>query len=52
MTTYKLRGRMHNDVGSVLNGSDKIGCSEGVVDDKRKTVRVGDGCRTLYIRYV
>ena len=38
----ELGGRMDNDVGTMLDRADQVGRAEGVVDDKRNTVLVGD----------
>ena len=31
----KLRGRMYDDIGAVLEGADQVGRRHGVVDDER-----------------
>ncbi|CDZ89285.1 hypothetical protein RHRU231_470133 [Rhodococcus ruber] len=36
-------GRVHDDVGAVLEGADQVGGGDGVVDDQRQGVLVGDG---------
>ena len=38
----ELGGRMHHDVGAVLDGPAEIGRGEGVVDDQRQVVLVRD----------
>ena len=43
---------MNNDVSAVLDRSDKIRCSEGVIDYKRKTVLVSDLCDCVDVRDV
>ena len=37
-----LGERMHDDVGAMLDGAAQIGRSDGIVDDQRNAVRVGD----------
>ena len=38
----ELGGRMDNDVGTMLDRADQVGRAEGVVDDQRDAVLVGD----------
>ena len=42
MAADELGGRMDNDVGTMLDRADQVGRAEGVVDDKRNAVLVGD----------
>ena len=38
----ELGGRVDNDVRAVLNGADQVRGAEGVVDDQRQAVLVGN----------
>lgn len=42
MATDELSGRMHHDVGTVFNRANQVRSTEGVVDDQRNLVLVGD----------
>ena len=42
MSADKLRGRMYNNICTVLNGADQIRCAECIVDDQRYFMAVGD----------
>ena len=44
--------RMYHDISPVFNRSDQIGSSESIVNDKRKSVAVGDLRDRVYIRDV
>ena len=52
MAADKLGGRVHHDVCAVLDGTDEVRGAEGVVNDQRQTVLVGDGCNGVDIRDV
>ena len=43
MTADELGGGVHHDVRAVLDGPDQVGGAEGVVDDQRQAVLVGNG---------
>ena len=49
MTADKLCGGMNNDIRAVLNGSDKIGSAEGVVNNQRQAVLVSKLCKRVDI---
>ena len=49
VATYKLRGRVHHNVGSVLQRTDEVGRAEGVVDNHGNAVAVGYLGRALNI---
>ena len=42
MATDELGGGVNDYVSAVLNGTDQIGRAEGVVDDQRQAVLMGD----------
>ena len=42
MAADELGCRMDNDVGTMLDRADQVGRAEGVVDDKRNAVLVGN----------
>src|SRR5207302_128141 len=42
MSTDKLGGRVHNDIGTVLQRLYQVGCRQCVVDNERQTVLVCD----------
>lgn len=49
MTANELGGRVNHDVRPMLDGPDQVGGAEGVVDDQRQAVVVGNfgnGVRT------
>ena len=52
MAADKLGGRMHHHVGTVFDGANQVGRTEGVVDDQRDLVLVGDCCDSVDIRDV
>ena len=39
----ELGGGVHHDVSAVLDGADQVRGAEGVVDDQRQAVLVGNG---------
>ena len=41
----ELGGGVEHNISAVLNRADQIGRAEGIVDDQRQTVPVGDGCK-------
>ena len=43
---------MNNYIRSVLDRSDKIRCSEGVVNNKGYAVCMGYSCCSVYVRYI
>ena len=47
VTADKLGGGMNDYVRAVLERTDKVGCAEGVVDNERQAVRVGDLCQSV-----
>ena len=47
MAAEELGGRMHDDVGTVLQGTDEVRRAEGVIDDERYAMLVGHGCYAL-----
>ena len=49
MTADKLCGGMNNDIRAVLNGSDKIGSAEGIVNNQRQAVLVSKLCKRVDI---
>ena len=52
MAADKLGGRVHHDVCAVLDGTDEVRGAEGVINDQRQAVLVGDGCNGVDIRDV
>ena len=52
MTADKLGGGMNHDVGAVFQRTNQVGRSEGVVDDHRNLVLVGDFRNGLDVRDV
>ena len=47
MATDELSGRVHHDVGSVLDRTNQVRSAEGVVDHQGDAMLVGDGGRAL-----
>ena len=52
MSADEFGGGMDHDVRPVLDGPDKIGCAEGVVNDQRQAVGVGDLGNGINVRDV
>ena len=46
----ELGGRVHHDVCAVLDGTDEVRGAEGIVNDQRQAVLVGDGGNGVDIR--
>ncbi len=47
-----LRRRVHDDVGAPLDGTDEVGRGDGVVDDERHAVLVGEGRDGLDVEHL
>ncbi|MNC28978.1 hypothetical protein D3C75_772100 [compost metagenome] len=52
MAADKFGSRMHHDIRSVLNRAQQIRTREGIVDNQRNSVLMGDGCYCFDIQYV
>ena len=52
MAADELGGRLHHDVRAVLQRTEQIRRGEGVVDDHRQMVLMGDGGDGFEVRQV
>ena len=50
MAADELGSGVDDDVSAVLDGTDQVRGAEGVIDDQRQAVLVGDGCDGINIR--
>ena len=52
VTADELGRGVHDDVGAVFNGPEKIGCGKSIVDDERNLVCMGNGRNRLNVNEV
>ena len=52
MSSDELGCGMNNDICTMLDRTNQIRCSEGIVDRKRKTMLVCDLCDSIDIRNI